>query len=396
MKKRILIAMPSLSAGGGEKSLINLLNQFNYSHYHIDLFLFSPSGVFLDSLPSEVNILNLPRNYTTFTKPFNVSFKNFIENSQFNLAVSRLLFTVQSRLMKNTAVCEQKNWKYFQKSLERLESQYDAAIGYLEKSSIYFIVDKVVAKRKIGWIHTNYMNSGMRNDLDKPYFEQLDYLVTVSNECQSALKSAFPHLEDRFKIIKNIVSPSLIKKFSNKSLKEERLFEKGVIHLITVARLSYEKGVDLAITACKNLVNNGYNIKWFVIGDGNEKDKLNLMIERNHLSKYIVLLGVRENPYPYIKNADIYVQPSRVEGKSIALDEAKILSKPIVITNFSTAKDQIENYKNGLIVDMNSEGISNGIEELVNNTALQDSLVKNLESEYFGTEDEIEKLYKIL
>ncbi|MGG2014578.1 glycosyltransferase [Bacillus sp. S10(2024)] len=396
MKKNLLFVMPSLSAGGGEKSLVNLLSQIDYSLYNVDLFLFSKTGVFIKSLPKEVTILDLPSDYQVFARSFQHSIGNFLKNGKVNLAYARSLFAIKNRVIKEAAISEQYTWKYQSKSFETLEKEYDAAIGYLEKSSIYFVIDKVRAKKKIGWIHTNYSDSGMDYKFDTAYFEQLDHIITVSDECAKSLQDNFPHLTNKIAVIHNIVAPQMIHDLSKRATKDDGLFDNNYTSIITVARLSREKGVDLAVKSCKLLLDKGYRIKWYVLGDGDDRDTLERLIEDYHLSNHFKLLGVKENPYPYIRKADIYVQPSRYEGKSIAIDEAKILHKPIVVTNFETAKDQIHHGINGIIAHMSEEGIATEIENLIKNIELRERLINYLSTETLGTETEINKLYGIL
>ncbi|WP_078433515.1 glycosyltransferase [Metabacillus halosaccharovorans] len=395
-KKNILFVMPSLSAGGGEKSLINLLSQINFDLYNVDLFLFSKSGEFFTLLPKEVNVIDPKVNHLIFTTTLIKSVKSFLKNKKYQLAYSRIMFTFKNRTIKNSAISEQYSWKYLSASFDILEKEYDVAIGYLEKSSIYFVVDRVKSKKKIGWIHTNYANSGMDNRYDTPYFKQLDNIVTVSQECANALKDNFPTLTNKIKVIFNIISPKVIKTLSKEDIQDSYLFEEGYINIVTVARLSEEKGIDQAIKSCKILVNKGYKIKWYVIGEGNQREKLEQLITINDLNNHFILLGIRENPYPYIKRADIYVQPSKYEGKSIAIDEAKILKKPIIVTNFKTAKDQIVCGVNGLIVEMSEECISLGIEKLIKEVEIKEKLKNNLANENLGTEEEIDKIYTML
>lgn len=396
MKKNLLFVMPSLSAGGGEKSLVNLLSQVNYDLYNVDLYLFSKNGVFYNALPNEVHVLESKKNHIIFTDTLINSVADFLKNGQLNLAYSRLMFSIKNRMIKNTSISEQYTWRYQSKSFDILEKEYDAAIGYLEKSSIYFVVDKVKSKKKIGWIHTNYSNSGMDSKYDKPYYKQLDQVVTVSQECENALNDNFSHLKNKVKVIYNIVSPKIIKNLSDEEIKDKHLYDKYSTNIVTVARLSDEKGIDQAISSCKLLVDKGYKVKWYVLGDGNVKEKLESLIDSYCLNDHFKLLGIRENPYPYIKKADIYVQPSRYEGKSIAIDEAKVLGKPIVVTNFKTAKDQITNGVNGLIVGMSKEEISQGIEKFIKDEDFTNNLVFNLSKEKLGTEEEINKVYELL
>lgn len=396
MKKKILFVIPDLSSGGGEKSLINLLSQFNFDLYDVDLFLFNKSGLFINLLPEKVNVLDFPYRYKIFTYRLLKSICYCIKGGHVQLASSRLIFTIKNRLSKDKTIAEQYTWKYISKALVVLDKEYDVAIGYLEKSPIYFVVDKVKSKKKIGWIHTNYSNSGMDSKFDNPYFRKLDYIVTVSEECEKSLIDKFYHLKAKIRLIHNIVSPKIVKDFSNEKIEDGFTFEKDCINIVTLARLSYEKGIDIAIKSCRLLIDRGYKIKWYVLGQGPEKYKLQHLIKSNELNQCFILLGVKENPYPYIKQADIYVQPSRYEGKSIAIDEAKVLNKPIVVTNFQTARDQINNEINGLIVGVNEKSLSHGIEGLIKNPSFRNALIYNLSQENLGTEGEINKLYEII
>ncbi|WP_338449833.1 glycosyltransferase [Niallia oryzisoli] len=396
MKKNLLFVMPSLSAGGGEKSLVNLLSQVDYNSYNVDLLLFHKNGIFLNLLPKQVNVIEPLGDYTTFKYPLNHAVRKFIKKNKFHLALGRLIFALKNRAIKDTSRAEQYTWKYQSRSINVLEKEYDAAIGYLEKSAIYFVVDKVKSKRKIGWIHTNYTNSGMDGYFDQPYFNQLNQIVTVSEECARSLNENFKGIDDKVKVIYNIVSPTLIHQLADNPIKDSLSAGPNETSLITIARLSYEKGIDIAIRACEKLVNKGYKIKWHVLGEGNERDRLEEMIRKKGLEDHFILLGLRENPYPYVKMGDIYIQPSRYEGKSIAIDEAKILHKPIIVTNYETAKDQITNEINGLIVDMTEKGLSEGIERLIQKQDLKRSLINNLSNEQLGTENEINKLYEII
>ncbi len=396
MKKSLLFVIPSLSAGGGEKSLINLLSQINFNLYDVDLFLFSPTGTFLNTLPEQVNLVQLPSNYKVFTRSLPHSLKGFIKQGKLNLAYSRLLFTLTNRSMKSTDLSEQYTWKYQRKAMDTMEKVYDVAIGYLEKSSIYFVVDKVQSKKKIGWIHTNYGNSEMDPEFDKPYFEQLNELITVSEECSNSLYHFFPHLRPRIHIIHNIVSPATINQLAEGEHDADWDGEGNVTTILTVARLSHEKGIDLAVKACARLRDKGHSVKWYVLGEGNERAKLEQLIASHALQAEFKLLGVKANPYPYIRKADIYVQPSRYEGKSIAIDEAKILNKPIVVTNFETARDQITDGHSGLIVNMSAEGLALGIERLLHNRRLRERLIQHLSEEQLGSEEEIHKLYALM
>ena len=237
---------------------------------------------------------------------------------------------------------------------------------------------------------------GMNKKIDEKYFENLHSIVTVSEECANILKQTFPGQQSKVGVIYNIVSPALINSMANqeKEMVFPEITDETII--LSIGRLHYQKGFDLAITACKILIDKGYNIKWYIIGEGSERGSLERLIRKNNLEKHFILLGLKPNPYPYIKQADIYAQTSLFEGKSIAIDEAKILAKPILVTNFSTASDQIKNEENGLVVDIDAECIADGIAKMINNKNLIESYSSKLKQQHLGTESEIEKLYNLI
>ncbi|MGD7044464.1 glycosyltransferase [Jeotgalibacillus proteolyticus] len=395
MKKNLLFIIPSLSAGGGEKSLINLLSQIDYDLYNVDIFLLNHNGLFMEFIPPQVNVLPLQDNYNLFSLPLLKSIYKYLGGKNYKLAINRILYTVCIRLSKSGGTNEQYGWKYLSRSLTDLSKVYDVSIGFLEKTSIYFCVDRVIAHKKIGWIHNDYDKLGSNAAFDKKYFDKLHEILTVSEECATVLKKRFPDERKKINVIYNIVSPSVINKLSNHT---NEVFKRshGQKVILSIGRLHHQKGFEMAIDACEELVRSGNNIKWYVIGEGEERSNLEKLIAQKKLESYFILLGLKANPYPYIKQCDIYVQTSKFEGKSIALDEAKILCKPIVITNYSTAKDQIKDNLNGLIVEMDAFSIAAGIYQLIHNPILKDSLINNLSVEKLGTEKEINKLYQLL
>lgn len=394
MKKDILFIIPSLSAGGGEKSLINLLEQIDYKKYNVDLFTLNKEGLFLDFVPREVNIIENSIDLEIFKLPLHKSIIKFLSNGKLQLAINRIMFSIKNKKKISVSKREQYAWKYIREAIGSLDKNYDVAIGYLEKTSNYICADCVQANKKIGWIHTDYNKLEADKDFDERYLSKLDYIVTVSEECGEVLKKEFNNLKERVKVIKNIVSPSTIKKMSLENIDIPKNENEKI--LVSVGRLSYEKGFDIAVKACKILKDNGMKIKWVLVGEGTERSLLEKLINENQLKDEFLLIGASYNPYKYLSKADIYVQPSRFEGKSIAMDEAKILNKPIVATNFSTVKDQITDKVDGVITEMNSEDLARGIMKLLFDSNLKISIENNLKKLKLGTESEIYKLYDLI
>lgn len=394
MKKNILFIMNNMNCGGAEKALLSLLETMDYSRYNVDLFLFKHEGVFINKLPSEVKLLPQPASFEFFDMPVKKAILRGLKEKRYKTIYWRILSTYFYKTEKNGARCEQKVWKFLSKTIQSIEKRYDVAIGYMEKNPIYFCVDKVNAKKKLGWIHTDYNKLELNEEHDKRYFDYLDHIVTVSNELVGLLNKIFPDHKSKIICIQNIVSSKMIKQLSYENIDDN--IKETCISLISVGRLAKEKGLNIALEAINILVKKGYDIKWYLIGDGDTKVELEREILKKNLSDRIVFLGLKENPYPYIKNSDIYIQTSLFEGKSISIEEAKILAKPIVITNFETAKNHIIDNVNGLISNMHPIDVANKIELIINNNSLRSSFINKLNEEELGTEDEIDMLYYLI
>ncbi|HTG71766.1 MAG TPA: glycosyltransferase [Candidatus Udaeobacter sp.] len=390
MKKKLLFVMNNLNCGGAEKSLISLLQTIDYSAYEVDLFLFKHEGMFLKMLPREVHVLDAPDFYPYFDMSIKTAVVDCVKHSRFRLAAARIGAGFVFRTEKNSAKCEQKAWRYLSKALASLSKEYDAAIGYLEKTPIYYVIEKVKAHTKIGFIHNDYDKLGMDPKIDTAYFEKLSYIVTVSEECVRMLKERFPKFGHKIELMHNIVSPAAIIDMSVDQLD----LPKTGFTIASVGRLNYQKGFDMAVEACELLVKDGYDIKWYIVGEGQERERLEQLVKSKKLEHALILTGLQENPYPYIKKCDLYVQTSIFEGRCLTITEAKILNKPIVSTNFTVIYDQLSHEENGLIVNQDAVSIYEGIKRLIEDESLRKHLTDNLLKEALGTEYEIHKLYQ--
>lgn len=387
--------MNDLECGGAQKSLLSILETIDYSKYEVDLFLFKHKGDFFKNIPNKVRVLPEPVNYKYFEGPIINSVKELAKKGKITTAIKRIQIGKIYKTENKPSVVEQKIWKYIKDILGSNNKYYDAAIAFMERGPIYYSIDNVQAKVKIGWIHTDYTKLNADKEFDRGYFNKLDFLVTISDDCAKVLNDQFNDMKDKIKVINNIVSSSII----NKLAYEEVTFpydKQDRVKLISVGRVEPEKGFDIAIEACKILCDKGVNISWYIVGDGTQRKSLEEKAKEYNISDRFCILGVKNNPYSYIEKSEIYVQPSRYEGKSIAIDEAKIIAKPIIVTNFNTAKYQIDNRKNGLIVDMDAVALAEGIEELINDNNLRTKLIKELKRYNFGNQSEISKLYKLI
>lgn len=397
--KRILFVTLDLQCDGAEKSLISLLNKIDFGKYRVYLLRLNVhNNFFLASIPDEVTIIDTPYELASFFSPLGNSIRQLAGMYKWKLILFRLLLAFINQIAKFIIPFRQWGyylWKYFVQEFSAIDGKYDVVISYQDHAPLYYMIDKTKGFKKIGWNHNDYSMPGRSNCIDKTYYEQLDYLVTVSDICRQSLMRYFPSLEYKIRVINNIISPNTIRGMANDQCEISNTNYKGIV-LTTVARLSPEKGIDLAVEACELLKANGYNIKWYVLGNGSEYEKLRKKIIDKKLEEIFFLMGIKTNPYPFIKMCDIYVQPSRSEAYGITIAEAKALCKPIVATDINAFRAQIVNEQNGIIVPVNSGELYNGINRLINNPELRELFSRNLALEDIGNESEILKFYRLI
>ena len=280
------------------------------------------------------------------------------------------------------------------------DEYYDLVVDYGGQQLLYYMVNKLKAARKVTFFHNDYSKWPYYYSADKKYYPKVDNIFSISKTCTDALKRYFPNCADKVLIMENISSPSMIQAQAEDYTDGLRVMlqeykNDGNNILCTVAHFCRRKGGDFAIEAAEILKKEHVKFKWLFVGKVLEQDLFNSIKEKG-LDEDMIFVGIHSNPYPYIKLSDIYVQPSRFEGKSISLDEAKILCKPIVVTNFSTVKDQFENRINASICEMNGKAVGDAIIELINNTELRQSYIDNLKSNITDNSTEVEKLYCFL
>lgn len=389
-KQDILFVIPGLDAGGGEKALVNLLHTLDPDLYNIDLLLFNASGLFMNQVPAHVNIIAPGGDYRLFTQPIVPSVTALVRRGKWKLLWSRMLYARTLKRAPNAAEGEQEGWQYWSQSMEQLPAQYDVAVAFLEKSSVYFVADKVKARKKIAWIHTVYSASGLKADFDLPYFKQLDTLVGVSARCVEDLVAVFPDISTRVTEIPNITSGQLVRAMGAENLPVP--LRKSSLDIVTVARLSEEKGMVLLVETVRVLKKREKDFVWYVIGEGPQRGWMEQQIEEHGLAGHLVLLGLQQNPYTFIRWADIYCQTSRYEGKSIAIDEAKLLGRPIVTTNFETVHDQLQQEYNAVIAAMQPEAMADALIRVSEDDTLRACLVRNLSDFSLNETDIIDKI----
>lgn len=390
--KKVLFIIPALGNGGAEKSFISMLENLNSDKYKVDVFAIRPTGLIADMLPDYVNLIPLPERLVDFKSSIKQSVLNLIKKGDISGVFNRIMYTYTLWKYKKTNEAEQRAFRYYKKAFEGYFKHYDVAVSYLEKTTNYLVSEIIDAEIKIGYYHSDYNKLRLNSDLEKRLTGNLDYLVTVSDNCADILKTSLPEYADKVRVVENIIS----RKALLEQAKEGNPFNDNFegTRIVTVGRVSHEKGPDIAVETCRILCEKGYDVKWHLVGKIDDETVVALA-EKYNLSEKILFEELQTNPYKYIYNCDIYVQPSRFEGKSIAIEEAKALGKPVVTSAFTTAFSQIEQNRTGIVADaVSAEAIAEKIELLINNKDLYNTISSNLEN-YRSNEDEVLKLEKL-
>ena len=396
-KPRILILIHYLEIGGAEISLIGLLNAIDKAKYDVDLFVYSHQGELMQLIPDGVNLLPEIPKYSTLERPM----KEVLREGYVDIVAARLLAKIRHRIYRCTHKINGEDASIFQyvtncttPLLPKISNtEYDLAISFLAPHNI--CLDKVRAKKKVAWIHTDYTKIHINKHLELPYWSGFDHIASISEAATEAFVKIFPELAPKVIEIENILSPSFVQKRANGTA-EEIEPTSGVVNLLSVGRFCTAKNYDNLPFICKHLVEMGANVRWYIIGFGGQEQLIREKIAEAGMEKRVIILGKRSNPYPYIKACDIYVQPSRYEGKSVTVREAQMLYKPVVVTNYPTASSQIENGVDGVIVPMDNRACAEGIKALIDDKELQASIVEHLRTHDYGNETEVEKIYKLI
>lgn len=364
-----------METGGVERALISMLKHFDYDEVEIDLYVQFLGGELYEELPKEVHTYQLET----------VSIKNAYKHPAFAIRKAFLL----KQLKKNIPFEEQ--CYLSSKILLPTKTQYDIAISYHAPNTVpmFFVIDRIIAKKKILWLHGDLHDNKGEKKIVKEYHEKYDWFYAVSSNVRDGFVKLHPNKVNKINVFPNFVDEASIK---NKANTGKQFIDDGFFSILTIGRLDKQKGIDLAIKACSYLVTDGYKIKWYVCGDGSERENLEILIKESGLVNSFFLLGNQNNPYGYLKSCDLYVQPSRSEGCCLSTLEARLLNK-VVITTDTSAKEQFVNNETGFVVQINDYSIYQKIKSLLEHqeelkrirTNLQ--CIDFLEANHIGVED---------
>lgn len=395
--KKIIFVIESMNIGGTEKALLSMISEIPKDKYDITILLLENNGGFLEFIPNYIKVQHL-KEYSDIEVDMRKSAKDLlkteIENKKYFDGLKTLFYYGLSRVSKDYNI-------YFNnkimKMVNMLDEEYDVAISYQgppSHFSAYLVANKIRTKKRVQWVHSDVSKLNLDIKTTNNLYKKFDKIFVVSNEGKEKFEELFPTLKNKTEVFSNILSSKLAKKQAELKKGFDDNFDG--MRILTVGRLSGEKGQGITIPILSKLRNDGYNVKWYCVGEGVLRADYEKLIKEYNLEDYYILLGNDANPYPYFKECDIYVQPSKFEGYCITLAEARMFNKPIVSTDFIGAREQISHNENGFIVPFNEKKLYNAIKSLIDNEELRRKFISNLKKQDVDTTNEIDKLYKFI
>ena len=366
-KKKLLFVNGHLNVGGGEKSLIDLLQHLDYSEYDVDLLLVEGLGEYYKYIPSEVRVI-----YVCLADAYGAFGYTLLKNlrkCQFGLIWYRIIL-ILTHVFSKKILC-------LVRPVIQLSEKYDCAIAYRPGVCADIVAYVAMAKKKICWWHNGKCDYTKQqiDEVDSTW-EDIDLLVSVSEGCKRLITSNFTIPASKIVVIPNMIDIAYI---VEKAGKDNPYSDFAEIRIITVCRLSEEKHLENAIYVMSALTakNQNHGLCWYIIGDGPQRSYLTSLIEQFHLGKSVILLGEKTNPYPYIKNANIYVSTSYQESQSISVLEAMALRIPCVVTSTIGTDGYCLDGINSFVTEPNEKSLLSGVQKMLTKQGNLEQMVQN-------------------
>ena len=396
--KSILIITHTMELGGAERALLGLLNNIDYDNYSVDLFLERHFGELLAFIPEKVNLLPENPAYASLGVPA----AQVIKNKKFLIAAGRYIgkkksekFNLAAGYSSGADVNINYSYKYTCPFMPEIsDKEYDLVISFLTPH--YFAAEKAKGKMKIAWIHTDYKSIETDKKSEEKMWEKFDKIISISGEVTKNFIEVFPQFSNKIIEVPNMHPADFINK---ESLKFEPLDEmpQGSIRLLSIGRYCVAKNFDNVPFICRDLIEkHSLDVKWYIIGYGTDEALIRSKIKETGMENSVILLGKKDNPYPYIKLCDFYVQPSRFEGNAVTVNEALILGKKVIVTNYDTAKSQVENGVDGVIVPLENSLCADGIAAYIRDEEKQKKIIRNVCEKDYSNASGINKIYELM
>lgn len=399
--KKVLFVMNTLGRAGAEMALLELLRRLSeQKELEISLFVLTGQGEMLSQVPEGVRLLN--RTYDDCSVLTSEGKRHLLQTVLRAMVRRGTVFRLFPYLIKQLcSMIKQKRilpdkllWRVLSDGAERFVEEFDLAVAYIEGGSTYYVTDHVKAKKKAAFFHVDYTMAGYTRSLDKDCYLGYDKIFPISDEVKTAFLSVYPECSKKTEVFHNLINAERIQKMAE----EAGGFEDAYTgyRIITVGRLTAQKDFAQSVQAMKLLKEQGIKARWYIFGEGEQRTELEALIKRFGLEQEFFLPGMTENPYVYVKQADLYVHATRFEGKSIAIQEAQILGKPILVSDCSGNREQVVDGVDGMLCELTPEAICAGIKALLADKKRQEQFGKMAKQRHKAENGNVEKLLVLL
>ncbi|MBQ7779456.1 MAG: glycosyltransferase [Clostridia bacterium] len=392
--KKVLIVGQDMFISGVSRAQLGLLHAFDKEKYKVDLFLRNHEGEFLKYIPDDVTLLPEKKAYRCVDMTTVETLKQGRIFQAFGKAYG--MVKAKSYAKKHgvqlSAVALDYTHKHQKRFLPMIsKEEYDLVISFVAPH--YFGAYKCRAKKRLSWIHTDYSLIDIDAKSEEKVWGLYDGIASISDSVGIEFSKKLPTLKDKIVRIDNPISPSLIRRSADEGQSE---MAKDGIRIVSCGTLAPGKNFRSIPKMVSILLNEGLDVKWYIIGDGSDRAEIEKRIADEGVTGRVILLGKKENPYPYMKECDLFVHPSLREGKAVSVIEAQILGKPVAITNFPTAHSQLKDGFDGVIVPLDTEGCAKGILELLRDTEKLEALKNNCRNTDYGSEKDMNTIYSFI
>lgn len=365
MKKRtVLIAVHQLNLGGVQKALISALNAIDYTKNEVTLYVRKNRTDLLSQVNPNVSRIVINQDTAKYyRKPYAIWLQALLKLSRSEAIHEKLnQFIVESQM------------KYEKEHYFSDETEYDIAVSYIQSHTAKFVVENINAKRKVMFYHGS---TDEYHEINEKVMQDYDRIICVSPGALEAVKGFYPQYAGKMSCIENYVDADEVRAKASEFTPD---YPKNKLILCSCGRFTSVKGFDLAVEAARNLRDKGLDYVWYFVGDGPDRNKIEALIGKYQLEKYITITGLQSNPYPYIKSCTIYVQPSYEEAQGLSIIEAQILCKPVVSTATAGGQSIINEGINGVLSEIDPVCLADKIHQTANDNALRKRIEKQLSS----------------
>ncbi len=400
MKKKLLFVINTMGRAGAEMAMLELMRCLPSEQYEISLYVILSQGELVRELPSHVKVLNRTYCDTSVLSEngrqhiHKTVIRSFFRNGRWLRKLFHLIAVALEMQRKKKFQLDKLLWRMISDGGEYPKQEYDLAIAYLEGGATYFTADHVKARKKAAFVHIDYGNAGYSRKMDKNCYQKFERIFAVSEEVRTSFLQVYPEWEEKTGIFHNIINRERILMLADREGGFSDNFEG--IRLLTVGRLTYQKAYDIAITVMKKIKDAGYRARWYVLGEGDQRESLEKQIKSLGLERDFRLLGAVDNPYPYYRDCDIYVHATRFEGKSIAVQEAQVMGCAIVASDCNGNREQISDGDDGILCGFSTEGIAGSIISLIEDEGKRKRLGDTAAKKRLENKEEMQQLLDLL